>query len=71
LPKDSEEGKQRKRKYHKSEILSGTPYKRFIESKQKEKARNMKGKAEQQLKGLEAAQEKGKSGGLKSKNRAK
>jgi hypothetical protein len=42
--------------------LSGTPYKRFIESKEKEKARNMKGKAEQELKGLEAAQEKGNQG---------
>jgi hypothetical protein len=71
LPKDSVEGKQPNGKSHKSEILSGTPHKRFIESKEKEKARNMKGKAEQQLKGFEAAQEKGKSGGLKSKNRAK
>jgi hypothetical protein len=44
LPKDSVEGKQRKRKSHKSEILSGPPYKRFIESKEKDKARNMKGK---------------------------
>jgi hypothetical protein len=42
-----------------SEILSGTPYKFSIESKgekKKKKARMMQGRAERQLKGLEAAQ---------------
>jgi hypothetical protein len=64
-------GKQRKRKFQESEILSGTPYETFTESKEKEKASKMEGKAEWQLKGLEAAQKKEKSGGLKLKSRAK
>jgi hypothetical protein len=58
LPKASVEGKQRKRKPQESEILPGTPYKTFIESKEKEKASKMKRRAERQLKGLETAQEK-------------
>jgi hypothetical protein len=33
LPKASLEGKKRKRKSQESEILSGTPYKKFIERK--------------------------------------
>jgi hypothetical protein len=36
--------------------LPGTPYKTFIESKEKENASKMKEMAERQLKGLEAAQ---------------
>jgi hypothetical protein len=49
------EGKQRKRKYQKSEILSGTSYNNFAD--RKEKANKMKGKSERQQKRLEAAQE--------------
>jgi hypothetical protein len=64
LPKSSVECKQSKRKSQKSEILSGTPYRKFADSK--EKARKMKGKSERQQKRLEAAQEKEKKpGGLK------
>jgi hypothetical protein len=61
------ESKQRKRKSKKSEILSGTPYKSCVESREKEKAIRMKGKAERQQKRLEAAQKGGKSESLKSK----
>jgi hypothetical protein len=50
LPEASLEGKRRKRRPQESEILPGTAYKTFIESKEKEKARKMKGKAERQLK---------------------
>jgi hypothetical protein len=49
------EGKQPKTKFHESEILPGTPYKTFTERKGKAKTSKMRGKAEQQLKGLEAA----------------
>jgi hypothetical protein len=52
----SVEGKQRKRKSQESESLPRTPYKAFIESKEKEKASKTKEMAEQQLKTLEAAQ---------------
>jgi hypothetical protein len=69
LPKSSVESKQRKRKSRKSEILSGTPYKNFADSK--EKASKMKGKSERQQKRLEAAQKKEKPGGLKSKKQGK
>jgi hypothetical protein len=62
--KISVEAKQLKRKSQQSEILSGTPYKKFIEGKGKEKASKIKGRAERQLKGFEAAQKKLKSGGM-------
>jgi hypothetical protein len=42
LPKASVEGKRRKRKSQESEILPGTAYKTFTESKGKEKASKMK-----------------------------
>jgi hypothetical protein len=52
------EGKQRKIKFQESEIFPATPYKTFTELK---KSSKMKGRAERQLKGLEAAQKKEKS----------
>jgi hypothetical protein len=55
-------GKQRKINSYESEILPGTPYKTFIESEEKEKASKMKGRAEWQVKELEVAQKKEKSG---------
>jgi hypothetical protein len=61
------EGKRPKRKSQLSEILPGTTYKTFLESKGKGKARKLQGKTELQLKWLEAAQKKEKSGGLKPK----
>jgi hypothetical protein len=57
------EGKQRKRKFQKSEIFSGTPYTNFADSK--EKASKMNGKSERQQKRLEAAQKREKPEGLK------
>jgi hypothetical protein len=48
--------KQRKRNSQESESLPLTPYKTFIESKEKEKASKMKYVAKRQLNGLEAAQ---------------
>jgi hypothetical protein len=50
VPKASVDGKQRKRKSRESEILPGTHYRTFIESKEKEKASKMKGRAERKLK---------------------
>jgi hypothetical protein len=47
--------KRRERKPRESVILFWIPYKTFIESREKEKARKMKGKTKRQLKGLEAA----------------
>jgi hypothetical protein len=44
-----------------------TPYKMFTERKEKDKASKIKGRTERQLKMLEGAQNKGKSGGLKPK----
>jgi hypothetical protein len=52
-----------------TKILSGTPYKMFVVSKEREKASNRRGKAEQSQKRPEAAQKKEESGGLKRKNR--
>jgi hypothetical protein len=65
IAKTSVEGKERKKKSQESEILPGTPYKTFIESKEKDKESKMKGKAERQLKGLEEAQKTEKSGSQK------
>jgi hypothetical protein len=56
LPKASVEGKHRKRKSRKSEILSGTPYKMFTESKEKEKANKVRGRVERRMKVLKKAQ---------------
>jgi hypothetical protein len=56
LPKDSVEGKQRKRKSQESDIYPRTFYKTFIESKEKYNASQMKGRAGRQLKGLKATQ---------------
>jgi hypothetical protein len=52
LTKPSLERKQCKTKSQASEILPGTPYKTFIESKIEAKASKMKGRTERQLKGL-------------------
>jgi hypothetical protein len=46
LPEASVEGKQRKRRPQKSDILPGTNYEMLIETKWKEKASKMKGRAE-------------------------
>jgi hypothetical protein len=58
LSKASVEGKKRKRKSQASQMLPGTPYKTFIESEGKKGASKIKGRAERQLKGLEASQKK-------------
>jgi hypothetical protein len=54
LPKVSVEVKHRKSKSRESEIVSGTPYKSLIESKETDKITKMKETAERQLKWLEA-----------------
>jgi ribosomal protein L2 len=63
LPKSSVEGKHSKMKSQESYILSGTPYKKFLEGKEKEKASEMKGKAERRLKSWK--QDRKMSGSLK------
>jgi hypothetical protein len=56
LSKSSVEGKQRKKKSKESEILSGTPYRKFAVVKKKEKVSKMKGRVERQHAQQEAAQ---------------
>jgi hypothetical protein len=63
LTKVSVEDEQRKRNSGESENFTGKPNKTnttFIEIKEKEKANKLKVRTERQMKGLEAAQKKGK-----------
>jgi hypothetical protein len=61
--------KHRKRKPQEPEILSATPYKMFIESKEDEKGSKMKERAERQMKSLEGLREKRKTRRSKNKTR--
>jgi hypothetical protein len=62
------EGKQDRIKSQVSKILSGTLYKTYVDSQEKEKASIRNGKAEQSQKRLKAAWKKEESGVLKRQN---